>query len=195
MANVAMSRMNGAAQDWLRGTKLMGKTYRGAQAWEDLLNALKERFSPVIASATVLLKTLDNMLMKLSVCFMTELCTHLTERTMPSLTPPKHSRRIRISTKLYIVTFFVGGLKENISKKVMAAADPPNTQEDSLKRARAIEAAEGRTRIPIMAVETDSHSEQEPLFHEVDQETGETNKEVGETDLMTNVSTAKALGK
>ena len=169
-ANVAMSRMNGVAQDWLRGTKLMGVTFQGNTAWEDLSKAMKERFSPVITSATAVEAVKDlRQHADESVSMFYDRIVHSLDRKnhgVPDAT--KLQQAYQTQYKADIVTFFLGGLRENISKKVMAAADPPTTPEDSLKRARAVEAAEGRTKIPIMAVETQSTSEQEAHFYEVD---------------------------
>ena len=158
-------RMTGPAQDWIRGKKMMGATYEGAAGWRDLKTQMLERFSPVITSATAVDAVKDlRQHHDETVSEFHDRIIHALDRKNHTYTPVQKTEDAYLAAfRADLVTFFLGGLRESISKKVMGVPEPPNTPDAALQAARAAEAAEARQKVPIMAVD-----ETEPEELEVD---------------------------
>ena len=154
-------RLSGPAQDWMRGKKMMGDAYAGAEGWTNLKRDLLERFSPVINSATAVdaVRDLKQHHDETASEFYDRIIHSLDRKNHAYTAAQKREEAYLTAFRADLVTFFLGGLKESISKKVMGVPNPPDTPAGALQAARAAEAAEARQNIPIMAVQ--EHQEDE----------------------------------
>ena len=156
-------RMVGTAQDWIRGKKMMGTAYNGEAGWTTLKQAMLDRFSPVITSATAVDAVKDlRQHHDESVSEFFDRIIHALDRKNHTYTAAQKKQEAYLNGfRADLVTFFLGGLREAISKKVMGVPEPPNTPDAALQAARAAEAAEARQKVPIMAVENPELEEYE----------------------------------
>lgn len=147
----AQSRLTDQAQTWLRGATITGKTWNrwtpGAAGADGVVaetfqDALNKRFGRVLTSALAVdaVQDLNQRDLESVSRFYDRVLLALDRKNYIYSEADKREDNYKRAFNHDLITFFLGGLRENIRRRVLGSAAPPETPENALAAARAAEA-------------------------------------------------------
>ena len=160
LVQVAKAKGGAKVAEWDRGNRLRGQVrerWAGAQGFRQ---ALYNRFGPKYTSATAVNAVADLKMKPKESCatFLDRVVLAVDKQHFNVTAEQKREAGYRAVAEAAIMSHFGAGLREDIKKTVLGAANPPDTVDGMLAAAEAIEAELAKTGAPgasALAVQAD----------------------------------------